>query len=780
MAQRALLSRIGKDVSLKEALTVLDVARVVASKKTIVELALKVWVTPLQADVNVEDLLDYLGVRVVEPIKRGLVSSVLDSEDDRAVFPVKQHPGARSKVNVFFRHVWKDAKIYHKEAASYLSRNPGYLMGLYNDQASAWLMWFCAVWAHSPGVAVAIISKVREDEWLKDFSDKVKALGCNATVLGRCCTELKSMRCRGATHLDRDADVRGRIEQEFFRKEKSSGIKEEIRPYVRQVVREELAVQPSWSSPDEYWSRRWLYTKAGSHARRIEEIKLGGRLDLPPQPTRKEFMEVVDENLIAFGEPATHAGQSEKLENGATRAIYSGDTVSYTTFDYLLRPVETVWANKNCLLNPGARAQSELYPALSTRTGVNVMLDFTDYNSQHTHEAMAVVIEEACAGAPKEVLDWAVKSISNEHVYWSDNDGVRREAKTVGGLFSGHRATTFINTILNSAYTRYLYGEIKLPFEAYHAGDDIYANATVEQADRLVTRALESGVRFNPSKQGVGMRVGEFLRVAFTREEAGGYLARAITSLVSGNWATEADMSAGERAANYANQVWTLRVRSSVDDLGLLLRSTVEFRLPELAQYSLELCTNKASVNGSPVVDFVGQNLFALVVKERSVHKANTHGVPSKATDEFISRHIPRKVLDEAGMSIASLRRLMLEVSYKWRPEGDEMPTQTDVLALQVPVRDYLPYTSLLGRGIREVTVSESLAARTLARLVPGRDWEKMISVIFGDKKDLLAEVDPMAWPVTNDSSLGVAELGRIRRSVAHPICASTAYPIRV
>lgn len=62
-----------------------------------------------------------------------------------------------------------------------------------------------------------------------------------------------------------------------------------------------------------------MYTKAGSHARRIEEISLGGRMDLPPQPTRREFSESVKDSIIAKGEPATHAGQSVKLENGQGR-----------------------------------------------------------------------------------------------------------------------------------------------------------------------------------------------------------------------------------------------------------------------------------------------------------------------------------------------------------------------------------------------------------------------------------------------------------------------------
>jgi hypothetical protein len=705
---------------------------------------------------------------------------MLDEKDDRKIFPVKAHTAASTKVNVFFRHVWQDAKVHFPEAAAYLSRNPGLLKGLYNDQASAWVIWFCAVWQHDPSVAVSVLVKSRDQSWLKEFSTEVKSLGLTSGVLGRCVTELKGMVGRGAAPLDRDADVEGRISVDVFEARKSCGIGEEIRPYVRQVISEELGQNPSWGTTDEYWSRRWLYTKAGSHARRVEEQKLGGKLELPPQPTRREFVENVKENMVAYGKPLALAGQSGKLENGSERAIYSCDTINYCTFDYLLRPVEAVWRNANCLLDPGSRSQTELYGGLSTKKDVHVMLDFEDYNSQHTLDAMKVVIDEATRGAPEDVRTWALESISNSKIFWLSNDGQRKEAKCVGGLFSGHRATTFINTILNSAYIRYIYGELTLPFESYHAGDDMYANATEEQAERLIDRSLASSVRFNPSKQGLGTIVGEFLRVAFTKEEAGGYFARSVAAVTSGNWVSEVKLDPGEAATTYANQCWTMRIRSGVDLIGCCLLSSFRFRVPEIAQYAQEAVLNKVSVNGSPVVDCVGHNLVSISLTVKKNMRPDTKGKLAYATQDFVEKHIDKEVIALSGLTVKQIKRQMLEVSYKWRGDVEAETAPLDVAIVQVPARDFLPYTEIRPRNVRTETRSESFMAKLLSRLQPGWDWEKLVRIVLGGSGVLGYMVDKYSWPITNNGTLGVSELGRLGRKVLHPVCTNTNYPIRV
>lgn len=787
-------ARVGKCSCLKEALVTLSLAERVCTARELVYLGLNLWRVPVQVKVTVQQILDYglNGLPVIQKdgrekekdknkTKGGWVG-VLDTEEDRNLFPVKAHPGALTKVNVFFRDIWKDAKNEFKEATTWLDGNHAVMEGMYNDQASAWLMWFCACWEYSPEVAVAVITRWSDVGWLKETSDRVKSLGATRTQLGRLVTELKTMQCRGATELDRDGDVKGRIDKDYFESYKSCGIKEEIRPYVRQVLQEEMAKNPEWMGKDEYWSRRWLYTKAGSHARRIEDIKLGGRIDLPERPTRREFAENVEENMVAFGPPAVHAGQSEKLENGATRAIYSGDSVSYFTFDYLLRPIEAVWSNSSCLLDPGAHVQSQFYSGLAANMDVNLMIDFEDYNSQHTKEAMKVVIEEACAGAPQDIVDWALASVDNEIVYWTSNAGERLSARTVGSLFSGHRATTFINTVLNSAYIRFVCNQRQLNVRSFHAGDDVYLSGSPNEVGYVLERVLDSNVRVNKSKQGVGTLVGEFLRVAFTEKGAGGYLARAISSVVSGNWSTEAKLGDASALTNYAGQCWTLYVRSGLRALPRILGRTVERRVPGLVQHARSIVDLRLSVNGTPVIDTPGSSYQVLRVWDaRAESCAGGVGMKSLATDVFLDKHVNDLLLKEAGLSREELRSKMLEVSYKPRTvPSDEGPVVGEYYVVSVPSRSLFNTVAVRNVNVRKSTRDESDIAKLLGRLVNRVDWEAVVRAVVGDRSVLADKLDPDSWPISNNGTLSLSELGGYRQRMMRPLCVIGDYPVFV
>jgi hypothetical protein len=289
---------------------------------------------------------------------------------------------------------------------------------------------------------------------------------------------------------------------------------------------------------DEYWSRRWLFTRAGAHSQYSEKEWFGYRTDLPERPTRREFAENCKENIVGEGEAKVDAGLSWKYEHGKTRAIYSCDTKSYFTFDYLLKPIESVWRNYRVLLDPGRTTQAYLCEKLSRAGDYKFMLDFDDFNSQHTIRSMQICVEEVCKDAPEDIRHWAVESFDSMFVHW-ESEGIRHKERMVGTLPSGHRATTFINTVLNAAYCRIMCGSIMDRVSSWHTGDDVIAIGGEEDISRMAKLATESEFRANPSKQSVGSRCGEFLRMAITRKEARGYLARSVASIVSGNWVTE-------------------------------------------------------------------------------------------------------------------------------------------------------------------------------------------------------------------------------------------------
>jgi hypothetical protein len=712
-------------------------------------------------------------------------SSVLDSTDDRSVFPLKETICARTKVNVFFRDVWKDAKTFYPDGASYLARNSHLMEGMYNDQASAWVIWFVVMFGIDQSVAKSVLEVARDNDVLSDLSDTVKQAGAASERVGAMIVELRSLTGRGASKPDPDGDVENRIDMDKFTRLESCGITgDDVMYHLENIVAEEMQVRPVWMDPDEYWSKRWLFTKAGSHQRRVEKEKFGKKLDLPDQPTRREFSECVKDNMIAFGEACGLAGQSWKLEHYKTRAIYSVDTINYYTFDYLLKPVEEVWANKSCLLDPGGRPPSELYPQLGRQDSWYLMLDYENYNAQHRKDAMKKVIEVVCRGAPEHVLKWALDSIDNEWVFWKSSDGTDKKAKTVGGLFSGHRATTMINTLLNSAYIRAVTGGRSAALSTLHAGDDILVLGSREQVEDVLSCVLNSGIKVNPSKQGLGRRCGEFLRTSFDARSARGYFGRSVSSLVSGSWVSEAMLSKEDALSNYTRQMWTMCVRSGDYKVGHLLTTTISRRVPEVEQYISQICSLTMGVNGSPVLATASDTVAALKVegnKMRARFKAR-EGTKSYATDLFMKEHMDKGLMSEAKISPSKIRSLMLEVSYKASivEGGSQADDTVSTFLAEVPSRDLYHVGVVTDRNLRSETRSESQAAKILSRLVGNVDWERIVHSLSGDVRALADKVAPSSWPITNSGTLGLAELSTIRNRMLRPLAVMTDYPVRV
>ena len=158
-----------------------------------------------------------------------------------------------------------------------------------------------------------------------------------------------------------------------------------------------------------------------------------------------------------------------------------------------------------------------------------------------------------CEGADPEVLKWALASFDNMYLHWNGPSGMRRD-RMIGTLPSGHRATSFINTILNRAYLL-VFCEIGGTVRARHAGDDVEMCGSLEDLERILRDVQKSPIRMNPTKQSVGS-VGEFLRVSFTESGGRGYIARSIASLVSGNWANEKERHAVEALNSVVNGIW--------------------------------------------------------------------------------------------------------------------------------------------------------------------------------------------------------------------------------
>jgi hypothetical protein len=636
--------------------------------------ALNAWHTPVQLEQadnrSFPELARALGIGV-EVAEKGVPGAGLGlyeeiRENDRLRYPLKSHIGAMTKVNVFFRDVFKDVVEYHEEVADvWACADTG---GMFNDEASGWVIWLVvASKLVSVDEAMGMMLTLRSGENAKAFTNAIKGLGLTTTGWGSLVCETSCLKGRGVGDPDPNEDVLGRVSKKQFEEKKSCGIGGEIREMVRRVIASELTKVPQWGDKDKAWKRRWLTTKAGAHSQFFEKGVLGKRLELPELPSRREFAENCNVNMIAYGDPVVEAGLSWKLEHGKTRAIYSCDTRSYFTFDYLLRPVEEAWANRSTLLNPGKRREDLLYKTISRTGSCKVMLDYDDFNSQHSIEAMQVVIEEATKGAPEEVRQWAIKSLGNMFVHWHDGSELRREAM-VGTLPSGHRATTFINTVLNTAYIWYINGGPP-DLDMLHTGDDVVGSGSVEECERLMASVLASQLRTNESKQAIGVR-GEFLRAGFNRDLARGYVPRAIGSLVSGNWVTEGTNSKVSFINNVLGACWNVAVRSQFREVGLLMRSTFNRRVEELGVYTTPLLTFKISFDGSPVWSACKYKGLMLRYSEGGIQKKRMRRGRSYATSDYLAEFVNEEVLQMFGVKESDVKRVMLAASYKPREDG--------------------------------------------------------------------------------------------------------------
>nr|AED99818.1 RNA-dependent RNA polymerase [Trichomonas vaginalis virus 1] len=443
---------------------------------------------------------------------------ILTQETELQLFPLKDDSAARTKVNFYARLLWNEAT----------SDKTAFKPGTYNDTVAGLLMWQqCALmWSVPQSIINRVISGVCDAltdrtslALLKRISDWLKQLGLAYSPIHRLFIELPTLLGRGAIPGDAIHDIKHRLK--FDPSITVDVPTDQLHRLIYRLLSRNLKVT-TLDSFEDHLEERLLWSKSGSHYYPDDEVnKL-----LPHRPTRKEFLDIVTVDYIKRCKPQVFIRQSRKLEHGKERFIYNCDTISYVYFDYILKLFETGWQDSEAILSPGDYTNERLHAKISSYK-YKAMLDYTDFNSQHTIESMRLIFETMKELLPSETafaLDWCIASF--------DNMRTSSGHKWVATLPSGHRATTFINTVLNWCYTQM----VGLKFDSFMcAGDDVIL---MSQEPISLAPILTSHFKFNPSKQSTGTR-GEFLRKHYTAEGVFAYPCRAIASLVSGNWLSE-------------------------------------------------------------------------------------------------------------------------------------------------------------------------------------------------------------------------------------------------
>jgi hypothetical protein len=647
----------------------------------------KVPVQVLLDDADLHFLLSGVVDNELAP-KRGRPKWLLNRVSAMAAFPPKRLPQALTKANLFIdevcRDLWALDSVAMERAVPYLEA--GRTAGWTNDQATAFLLYGYSVSKFTDlGFAWSATALSAPDD-AKEVSNFLKAVGAQAVSFGSLLVEVDTLRGRGVGSIDLLAESKNRCNADYVAREYTAVYPDDelrraiVRILKLEISREDDSYAISYPTLADHWDSRWAWAVNGSHSNKVDGgAGLEMLKDLQVHKIhRRAWLETRRDDPRLGWSGRTIVSPSPKLEAGKTRAIFACDTVSYLAFEHLLGSVERRWRGNRVILNPGkggSVAIGERVKHAKNRSGVSMMLDYDDFNSHHTLRAMEILIEETCklTGYDKSLSEKLVSSFSQQYITYGSWEG-----RVVGTLMSGHRATTYVNSVLNMAYLMCELGHDYVFHRAtLHVGDDVYFGArSYGDADYVIRKIMSSRLRMNRSKQSVGHVSTEFLRVATSGRESYGYLARAIASTVAGNWVSERRIDAFQALTSMVTASRTLANRSRNNFLPLLLVSSVKRTLNDDSfddSLLREILCGSVAVNNGPC--FVSGGVYRQVsIKPRYITR-NKFGyglLPDRGTSKYLStqaKPLEVETLTRAGITPHDT---MLDSSYRKSLELDQ------------------------------------------------------------------------------------------------------------
>jgi hypothetical protein len=583
---------------------------------------------------------------------------------------------ARAKTNVYFSDAWRDLCEYAPSLARELDKTARLWQGLYNDQATAVLFLALALNSVTRHAADYALRLVLDAEGAKALSGLIKAIGAQACKYGALVVEAGVLQGRGYGNLDMGANIAPRVGDGPDPAWHVDQTKLAIA--IRAILDEEVDTEHvRLYKSGEHWTSRWLWCVNGAHSKASEALLTGETVvpDTVPHAHRRAYAECLEHDPVPTWVGKSIFVPSVKYEHGKERAIYGGDSLTYMAFDRLIRPVEKAWRGLRVVLNPGYNGTIGMVKrikAIQATGGLNVMMDYDDFNSAHSLDSMATVIRETCrkVNYDPDLTDELVKSVYNSYIL---HDGVCQ--KVTSSLMSGHRLTTYINSVLNRAYLLVAAPTLS-ECKSIHVGDDVYVSAKgMGVAARLMSEVRSSGLAMNPAKQSIGYVCSEFLRVATGRLAAYGYFCRALASVVSGNWTTQTPPSAAERLQSMVSSSWTLCNRSGSTFVSRLLISALTRWTAVTRGRALGLLEGSIALGNGPARhDFRMPMRYDIV--ERS--KADSKGarpwasLPRYATNSYLSNHVSEIEMLAINAVHSSPDQAMVDSSYTKSYAGTE------------------------------------------------------------------------------------------------------------
>lgn len=628
--------------------------------------------------------------RVVGKVKVQATKTVWDSGTiPFHHYPIKRHVGAARKVNITAAEAIMGVYKHCKAAYCALVRLSPLFEGMYDDQVAAITLYTVAV-GNLPGVGYDLAGRlaliaVTCTDFVDALSTKIKQYGLAAGMAYA--VELKVLLGRGVAEIDCVAAARQRLRLPDL--DMVTVADSDLYAAIEAVIADELEDVVEHENLDEFWTSRWLWSANGSHSRALEHAHPELATRKEGQAYRKAVMEQWSCNPMLSWDGNVFVTPSQKLEHGKSRLLLACDTLSYMWFEYLLAPFEKVWLNKSAVINPGLLGTRGVHDKLLAWAREDdrsfFALDFDDFNSQHTLRAQAMVVDallkrSVIAPAHKDMLSNSFHKMQ----LWANR---KFQGMIAGTLMSGHRATTFLNTVLNAAYIR-LAGVRHGP--SLHVGDDVIMRATVPEVDALILQLRRYNIRVNSSKQVICRDVGEFLRVSHTRQAAYGYVARAVASAVSGNWVSDHVLDKREALTNAITCVRSIINRTYCERESAIARvvaRSVARRSALADEAAYRLLSGRDCLEGGAVYGKKPNSCDVWHCREyrpeQAAFEAAKYGC--HASTDYLTYHVKQIELDAILAVGADILPMMVHSSWKKVIEAEDPPEKSDIAFYPVP-----------------------------------------------------------------------------------------------
>ncbi|QKK35395.1 cap-pol fusion protein [Erysiphe necator associated mycovirus 1] len=354
--------------------------------------------------------------------------------------------------------------------------------------------------------------------------------------------------------------------------------KDEADSVIREAVRETVASAYPAAAPRDFNTfmddaYEWLVS--GSSAGIPSALKNSSLrtyilkdLGLNPRPTKRSVMEVIPRSKvlgILKTSPKIVAKAHMKLNEtgGKARAIYGVTIWHYIFSNWLMAPLEKHLKHPYVDINISNKefVEQMIKRVSETKDGVVYSsYDYPDFNSMHTHTHMSWLYSSAAEEALncrevksmpfedqniiKEAFKWLEDSVFLQVVIHPETGSL---VQTVGGLYSGNRDTTLINTILNIAYSKVVDASmVNLNMKTgvisrlCHGDDIITTMQTYGQALAWNEVATKCNLKGQEVKLLTDQSYHEYLRVLGCKDgKLRGCLARSCATFVCGNWETD-------------------------------------------------------------------------------------------------------------------------------------------------------------------------------------------------------------------------------------------------